>query len=125
MALKQNTALIACCHRRRKELYAQSALREGWDVHTVSRGIDALDLLHKRRYDLVVIDESIEDRSPLEFSLSVADIASNKPAIIVAANHFTPVKALRDKCRVIDAASTDELPGKLSNLLGRVAISQV
>lgn len=119
-----HTALIACCHQKRKEQYTRAALEEGWDVHTASRGIDALDLLHKRRYDLIIMDESIDDQSPVEFSLSAADIASNQPAIVVAAKRFTPVKALWDKCRVIHAAPFEETAGKLANLLEHVAASR-
>ncbi len=116
-------ALIACCHQKRKEQYTKSALNEGWDVHTVSRGTDAFDLLHKRRYDLIVMDESIDDQSPVEFSLSAADIATNHPAIVVAAKRFTPVKALWDECRVIHAAPFEDIAAKLPDLLEQVAAS--
>ncbi len=121
MSLQLHTALVACSHPQRKELYADTMLKRGWDVHTVSRGTDALEMLHKRRYQLIMMDDSVPDQSPLEFCLNATDIASNAPTLMVASGNFTPVQAIWEKCRIAAAAPARQIVKKLPAVMDAIA----
>lgn len=96
-------------------------LKRGWDVHTVSRGADALDMLRKRRYELIMVDDSVPDQSPLEFCLNATDIVPNAPTLMVASGNFTPVRAIWEKCRIAAAAPARQIVAKLPAIMDAIA----
>ncbi len=78
------TALLATAQVDWRRRCAGRLLELGCDVHTAANGPRGFDLLRKHIYDIIVVDDSLADISPLEFSLTAQDLAPNLPVTLVA-----------------------------------------
>lgn len=78
---------------------------KGCDVHTTSDGMEGVDLIHKQKYDIVVVDETLAQMSHVEFVLNVRDIASEMPVAIVTGHVVEKHAKLWQHCEVFFAGS--------------------
>lgn len=76
--------LLVSDDTRWRSACADICLARHCNVHTASSGFQGLDNLRKHRYDVVILDDSINDLSPFEFHLHLQDLTSNEPAVLVA-----------------------------------------
>ncbi|MFP4500314.1 MAG: response regulator [Candidatus Hydrogenedentota bacterium] len=58
-------------------------VNSGCQVNTESQGTQALNALRKRRYDLVLLDDSLPDFGLIEMSLTIRDVAAAHPQLLV------------------------------------------
>jgi DNA-binding NtrC family response regulator len=93
-------ALVVSQELRWKLEYTKTLLTEKCDVHTAARGFDALDLLRKSVYDLVVVDESLDYLGLVEFALNLRDLLEHLPVTMVAGENLRHFDRIWQKCNV-------------------------
>ena len=81
----------------------------GWDLYVVSRAHEGADLLTKKRFDLIVVDDSMPDMDPPEFCLAITDLTSNEPLVLVAGEEAIRYRQIWDRCGVHLAGSRDKI----------------
>jgi DNA-binding response OmpR family regulator len=92
MSSQAPTALIASSRPQWRHRCAAQLLDHGCDVHTASSGFKGLDLLRKHIYEIIVVDDSFSDISPLEFCLTAQDLAANRPIMLVAGDELSKLE---------------------------------
>lgn len=102
-------ALVATRNPARRRLLANALLDQDCDVHTASRLGDSLDLLRKQRYDIVLVDETLEGMSPLEFTLNLRDLVKPMPVALVAGDFNGHPERLQRQCELYYMGGADEL----------------
>ena len=56
---------------------------KGYQVTAVNSGADALDLVHKQKFDVLFLDENMPGMSGLEVLISIKQIRPNLPVIMI------------------------------------------
>ncbi len=80
--------LLVSDDTRWRSACADICLARHCNVHTASTGFQGLDNLRKHRYDIVILDDTIDDLSAFEFHLHLQDLTSNDPAVLVAGSQI-------------------------------------
>lgn len=111
------TALVATSQREWRRRCAERLVGAGCDIHTASNGFRGLDLLRKHIYDIIVIDDSFDDISPLEFGLTATDLAPNMPLILVTADRIAQIQPILDRRNVYYAGSRDHVMKRLDDAI--------
>lgn len=110
-------ALIVSANVHRRRRFAENLLHGSCDIHTVNRGFEAIDHVRKHAYDVVVVDDSLSDLGPLEFTLALRDMGRANTRIFVAAPEY------RDKFKRLGAATNVEFIGAPDAVARRLAES--
>ena len=84
MSLQPLRALVASENKPWRSVYVEALYDEGCDLHIASSGFEAIELIRKYTYDLIVVDDSFTDLGPLEFSLHLRDMVTEMPVVLVA-----------------------------------------
>lgn len=84
MALAPVKALVATENKPWRSAFVEALYDEGCDLHTASSGFEALDLLRKNTYDLILIDDSFSDVGVLELCLNLRDLVNEMPLVMVS-----------------------------------------
>jgi len=117
-------ALIASADSRWQDACANEFASHGCDVHIVSRGFDALDLLRRHRYDIIAVDDSCPDMNAIELSLNATDLASNKPLTLVGDETTTSKHAsIRRVCTPFFIGSKQLVPARIHEAVHRASVS--
>lgn len=90
-----------------------------WDLYIVSRANEGADLLTKKHFDLIVVDDSLRDMDPPEFCLAINDLVSNKPLVLVAGEEVERYQRLWKYCAVHMAGSRDEVGRSVKTAMQR------
>lgn len=77
-------ALVAGENKPWRSAFVEALYDEGCDLHTASTGFEAIELIGKYAYDLIVIDDSFSDVGPLELCLNLRDLVNDMPIVLVA-----------------------------------------
>jgi DNA-binding response OmpR family regulator len=102
-------ALIVSSEHDWRNTLVPKLIDPDWDLYVVSRAIEGTDLLTKKRFDLIVVDDSLRDMDPPEFCLAINDLASNNPLVLVAGEELDRYQRLWKYCAVHMAGSRDEV----------------
>jgi DNA-binding response OmpR family regulator len=68
-----------------RKLYKDFLSREGYDVTTVASGEEALDIVNRDRFDLVILDIELEDASGLDVLKQFKEEHPELPVILNSA----------------------------------------
>lgn len=109
------TALVATSQAQWRRRCAERLLEHGCDIHTASNGFRGLDLLRKHIYDIIVVDDSFSDISPLEFSLTATELAPNVPLTLVAGHRIAKLQPILNRRDVYASGSRDEVLDRLGD----------
>ena len=115
------TALVVTGDRRWGGQCVDRLLAAGCDVHTASDGLRGINLLRKQIYDLVVVDDSLDDVSPLEFSLNLRELTPNTPVYIIAGIRLENAPQLWRYCRIFFVGSPDGALAQIDAAIERAA----
>jgi len=77
-------ALVVASGADRITSYMDILVQEGCDAVAATEAFDALALLRRHQFDLVIVDESLHNMLPLEFTLTLRDMRVHQPIAIVA-----------------------------------------
>lgn len=91
-----------------------------WDLYFVTCANEGMDLLTKKQFDLIVVDDSLRDMEPPEFCLSITDLVSNKPSILVACDEAGRFTRLWEYCGVDLAGSRDDVSRSIKSAMQRI-----
>jgi DNA-binding response OmpR family regulator len=108
---KAHRALIVSTDPAWRQRIIPPMLRPGWDVYAVNAAGEGADLLTKKRFDVIVIDDSTHDMDQPEFCFTVADLANNDPLVLVAGEDTERFKRVWEYCN-IHAVGTRENVGR-------------
>lgn len=115
---KQNSkALVATADKGWREPCAWAFMGEGFDVHTASDWFQALDLVRKQEYDVIVVDDSFSEVGLIEFSLSIHDLAANQPRILVGGSDLSRFQRIWKHCHVYFAGPKGEVLQVLKQII--------
>jgi CheY-like chemotaxis protein len=117
------TALVVTGDRRWRGQCVDRLLTAGCDVHTASDGLRGINLLRKQIYDLVVVDDSLKDVSPLEFTLNLRELTANAPVYIIAGVHLENLPQLWRFCRIFFVGSPDDALARIDAAIERATLS--
>ncbi len=84
MASEDVQVLVVTADTIWRDQCTASLVKRGCQVKTESQGTDALNVLRTRRFDLVLLDDSLSDFGPIELSLTIRDVAAAHPHLLVA-----------------------------------------
>ena len=102
-------ALVASSDQRWRAKYVNALLNAGCDVHTATDGFQGLNLLRCQVYDLVLMDDSVNDLEPVEFSFNVREVAANNPVLMVAGNDVGRFGRAWSRCNVFFAGAKPQV----------------
>ncbi|MBI2434982.1 MAG: response regulator [Candidatus Hydrogenedentes bacterium] len=77
-------ALVAGENKPWRSAFIEALYDEGCDLHTATSGFEALELLRKEPYSVVIIDDSLSDVGALELCLNLRDLVNEMPVVMVA-----------------------------------------
>ena len=103
--MRKGKALVITAADDWSALFVAELIERGCDVHTESEATEAVDLLRKHRYDLLVVDEDLAGMDVVEFVLTVRDLAIGQPVLVVAEAESTKKKKAWDRCGVFVAGT--------------------
>jgi ActR/RegA family two-component response regulator len=109
------TALVACAYEPWQREYAHALIASGWEVDVTGRGIEAVQMVRKRPYSLLVIDDTIADLGALELVLNLRDLAGDKPQLLVAGQNLQRFQSIWTRCRAAFVGTHAELMHRLSH----------
>jgi len=102
-------------------LYAEELSGEGYDVTTARDAEQALDILKRERFDLIVTDIRMPGRDGVELITQIVGLRRDVPIVI-----NTAYQSYRDDfmtwaadAYVIKSSSLDELKARIRELLAR------
>lgn len=101
-----NVLLITADEPWREECLG-SLKERGCDVKVASDGFQATDLLHRRMFDIVIMDDSLTV-GPIEFSLTLRDLVPNHPLVILGGNGLDRFASVWSHCGVFHAGTKSE-----------------
>ncbi|MCC6145746.1 MAG: response regulator [Candidatus Hydrogenedentes bacterium] len=116
-------ALVVSQNIRWKLDYTRILIAERCDVTTAARGFDALDMLRKAAFDLIVADESLDYLGLVEFALNLRDRFDTLPITLIAGQNLRHFDRIWQKCNVYyvgdEANLLRHLPGAVAEAAGR------
>jgi len=101
--------LIATADDAVKERCRTALKSSGCVVEYAAGGFDTLGLLRKNRYDLVAMDDSLEDMGLVELLLTIDEIAANDPKIVTGGHELWRFRAVFDRCNVTLSGPPEEV----------------
>lgn len=106
-------ALVATADDDWRAIFANALLERACDVHTTSDGMEAIDLMRKHGYHILVIDEALGQMDQIEFVFNVCDIASNIPVTIVTGAAVQKREDVWQRCGVFFAGTRSAAARKI------------
>lgn len=80
-------ALVAAHDEDWRTLFRETLERNGCVVFSTGDGLEGMQLMKERVYDIVVVDESLDGAGQVEFVLSIRDLAPTNPVVLVAGSN--------------------------------------
>jgi CheY-like chemotaxis protein len=84
MATPPVKALVASGNKPWRSAFVEALYDEGCDLHAAATGFEALALIRKQPYDLIIIDDSFADVGALELCLNLRDLVNEMPLVMVS-----------------------------------------
>lgn len=112
--------LVVTSDERWRDSCTQAFRAEGCEVNTVPGGLQALDVLQRNLFDIVVTDDSYSNMGPIEFLFNVRDLASNEPFILLGGNGLERFEDVWRRCNVFFTGSKDRLLSAIPDSIERV-----
>lgn len=121
-------ALVATGNDDWEAMFAEGLIQNGCDVHTSSHCLEAIDLLRKHRYDVVLVDEDLEDGNQVEFLFNLRDMVPSMPVVLASGSSAHKRQKLWRLCNVFFAGSRTRVAGKIAEAVhkarGRTAAAR-
>jgi CheY-like chemotaxis protein len=99
------TALVAARDSDWRNIYQDALEQQGCVVFPTPDGLEGMQLMKEHQYDIVVVDESLAEAGQVEFVLSVRDLMTNGPVILVAGASMARFVKVWQQCNVYSADS--------------------
>ena len=101
--MRKLKALLATADDDWRVVFADELIGKGCDVHTASSGLEAIDLVRKHRYDLVVVDQSLDDDGEVELVFNLRDLSADMPIVVLSGAHVEQRQRIWQRCGVFFA----------------------
>jgi len=118
--MRKRKALVVTAADDWSALFAGELIGKGCDVHTASEAAEAVDLLRKHQYDLMVVDQDVGGMDVVEFVLTVRDIASGEPVLLVSDVPTANKQKVWDRCGVFVAGTRAVVAKRLGEAIAAV-----
>lgn len=104
-----------------RHLYAAELEDEGHDVCTAGNSAEALELLHSREFDLVVLDIQLDQESGLELLQKIARERGQMPVILCTAfsSYRDDFSSWLADAYVVKSSDLNELKDQVRHVLAR------
>jgi hypothetical protein len=102
--------LIATADGAVKERCRTALKSSGCVVEYSAGGFAMLGLLRRGRYDVVAMDDSLEDMGLVELLLNIEEIAANDPTIVTGGHELWRFRRVFDRCNVTLSGPPEEVP---------------
>jgi two-component system response regulator (stage 0 sporulation protein F) len=102
-------------------LYKEELSQDGYDVVTAGDAEQALEILSKEKFDLIVTDIRMPGRNGIEFITQIMGMRLNVPIIINTSyqSYKTDFMTWAADAYVVKSSSLDELKSKIKELLNK------
>lgn len=111
--------LVVEDEQHQRELYAMELQDEGYEVDQAGNGREAVDLVKKNKYDLVVLDIRMPEMDGIEALGKILSRDKKIPIIIYTAysNYKSNFMTWTADAYVTKSSNIDELKGKIKEIL--------
>lgn len=103
--MKHSKALLGMEDNKWRKVVERILEPEISELIITTDGLEAIELFRRDRFDIVLIDESIEKASPAEVVMNLRDIAGDFPTIIVTGDRLPKYQRIWEHCGVAFAGS--------------------
>lgn len=102
-----------------RDLYAEELEESGYEVERASNGKEAIDLVRKKDFDLVIMDIRMPEMDGIETLGKVISLERKIPVIIYTAysNYKSNFMTWTADAYLTKSSNLDELKGKISELI--------
>lgn len=73
---------------------------DGCEADVFSSGLQAIASAHKRFYDIIVVDDSLQDMGLIEFILDLLDVEAGTPLLLIAGKNVSLYQHVWEQCKV-------------------------
>lgn len=102
-----------------RDLYAEELEESGYEVSRASNGKEAIDLVRKKDFDLVIMDIRMPEMDGIETLGKIISLERKIPVIIYTAysNYKSNFMTWTADAYLTKSSNLDELKGKISELI--------
>ncbi len=102
-----------------RDLYAEELEESGYEVERAANGKEAIDLVRKKDFDLVIMDIRMPEMDGIETLGKVISLERKIPVIIYTAysNYKSNFMTWTADAYLTKSSNLDELKGKISELI--------
>lgn len=94
----------------------------GCEAYTASTGLQTIALLHTYIFDIVSIDDTIPDFGVIELSLTIKDIAANKPILLATGENIQRFSGILQRCGIFLAGTEKEFRKNLLSAIETLSL---
>jgi DNA-binding NtrC family response regulator len=111
--------LIVEDEQNQRELYAEELMDSGYEIEQASNGIEAMDLIKKQIFDLVIMDIRMAEMDGVETLGKIINESKKTPVIIYTAySHYkSNFMSWTADAYLTKSSNLDELKEKIAELL--------
>jgi CheY-like chemotaxis protein len=117
MATPSLKALIVSANPQWRTLYSRTFMEERCEVLAAATGFNGLEHVQRELFDFILVDESLRDMGPIEFTLNVRDVAPNEPCILVAGDSLERFRRVWNRCGVFLSGTRGEVLGAIPDAI--------
>jgi len=102
-----------------RELYAEELMESGYEIEQASNGIEAMDLIKKQSFDLVIMDIRMPEMDGIETLGKIINEPKKIPVIIYTAysNYKSNFMSWTADAYLTKSSNIEELKDKIKELL--------